>query len=100
MGIAAPKLGPEFHCRRTARLRAHGEPGGLLFGSFIGGRMADLWGRKGALCWHRHLRCLPAQHPWAPDYRTLLVIRFLCGLGLGGALPTSLTDRGGLGRPQ
>jgi AAHS family 3-hydroxyphenylpropionic acid transporter len=49
MGIAAPWLGPEFGLSRqqlgTVLLAS---PLGLFFGAFIGGRMADAWGRKTA----------------------------------------------------
>lgn len=89
MGIAAPKLGPEFHLSKELLGYAlMASPAGLLFGSFIGGRMADLWGRKGALLLATVIfGVFQLSTAWAPDYRTLLVIRFLCGLGLGGALP-------------
>ena len=50
MGLAAPKLRAEFG------LAPHelgnvlfASPIGLFFGAFIGGRLADLWGRKAAL---------------------------------------------------
>jgi AAHS family 3-hydroxyphenylpropionic acid transporter len=89
MGIAAPKLGPEFHLSKELLGYAlMASPAGLFFGSFIGGRMADLWGRKGALVLATVVfGVFQLSTAWAPDYRTLLVIRILCGLGLGGALP-------------
>src|SRR5579862_1125843 len=50
MGIAAPALGPEFHlAREQLGVVAAASPLGLFFGAFIGGRCADLWGRKHAL---------------------------------------------------
>ena len=89
MGIAAPKLGPEFHLSKSLLGYAlMASPAGLFFGSFIGGRLADLWGRKGALLLATVLfGVFQLSTAWAPDYRTLLVIRVLCGLGLGGAMP-------------
>src|SRR5690348_8045186 len=47
MGIAAPKLGPEF--RLSKELLGYvlmASPLGLFFGAFLGGRLADFWGRK------------------------------------------------------
>lgn len=89
MGIAAPKLGPEFH------LGAHelgnvlmASPLGLFFGAFIGGRLADAFGRKRALMLSMAMFGLfQLSTVWAPGYLALIAIRFACGLGLGGALP-------------
>src|SRR5919201_4807459 len=50
MGIAAPGIGPEFHLSKTALGNVlTASPLGLFFGAFIGGRVADLWGRRNAL---------------------------------------------------
>jgi MFS transporter, AAHS family, 3-hydroxyphenylpropionic acid transporter len=89
MGIAAPKLGPEFH------LGPHdlgnvlmASPLGLFFGAFIGGRLADAFGRKAALILSMAVFGLfQLSTVWAPGYEPLVAIRFACGLGLGGALP-------------
>ena len=89
MGIAAPKLGPEFH------LGPHdlgnvlmASPLGLFFGAFIGGRLADAFGRKAALIISMAVFGLfQLSTVWAPGYEPLVAIRFACGLGLGGALP-------------
>ena len=89
MGLAAPKLGPEFHFhpdQMTLILAA--SPIGLFLGAFIGGRLADAFGRKGALITAMLVfGVFQLATCWAPGYESLLVIRFLCGLGLGGALP-------------
>ncbi len=89
MGLAAPKLRTEFG------LAPHelgnvlfASPIGLFFGAFIGGRLADLWGRKAALIIAMLVfGAFQLSTVWAPGYEALLAIRFLCGLGLGGALP-------------
>jgi AAHS family 3-hydroxyphenylpropionic acid transporter len=89
MGIAAPKLGPEFHLS-PAQLGnvLTGSPLGLFFGAFIGGRLADAFGRKTALIISMLVfGAFQLVTVWAPGYEALLVIRFVCGLGLGGALP-------------
>ena len=89
MGLAAPKLRGEFG------LAPHelgnvlfASPIGLFFGAFIGGRLADMWGRKAALIIAMLVfGVFQLSTVWAPGYEALLAIRFLCGLGLGGALP-------------
>src|ERR1700676_1989919 len=50
MGIAAPLLGPEFRLsKEQLGVVLLASPLGLFFGAFIGGRIADSWGRKSAL---------------------------------------------------
>jgi AAHS family 3-hydroxyphenylpropionic acid transporter len=89
MGIAAPGIAPEFHLSKQALgyvLTA--SPLGLFFGAFIGGRIADFWGRKNALVLSIIIfGAFQLATAWAPGYADLLAIRFLCGLGLGGAFP-------------
>lgn len=89
MGIAAPGLAPEFQLSK--QMLGHvlaASPVGLFFGAFIGGRCGDLWGRKSALLLSIvTFGAFQLATAWAPGYSGLLVIRFLCGLGLGGALP-------------
>jgi MFS transporter, AAHS family, 3-hydroxyphenylpropionic acid transporter len=89
MGIAAPGIAPEFHLSKQALgyvLTA--SPLGLFFGAFIGGRIADFWGRRNALILSIFVfGAFQLATAWAPGYADLLAIRFLCGLGLGGAFP-------------
>jgi AAHS family 3-hydroxyphenylpropionic acid transporter len=89
MGIAAPSLGPEFGLsRQQLGVVLLASPLGLFFGAFIGGRIADSWGRKRALVLATALfGALQLCTAWARGLESLLVIRFLCGLGLGGAFP-------------
>jgi AAHS family 3-hydroxyphenylpropionic acid transporter len=89
MGIAAPKLGPEFHLRPEMLGNVlMASPLGLFFGAFIGGRVADAFGRKSALIASMVVfGVFQLTTVWAPGYAPLVAIRFLCGLGLGGALP-------------
>ena len=89
MGIAAPKLGPEFHLgpQQLGNVLM-ASPLGLFFGAFIGGRLADAFGRKLALITAMVVFGLfQLTTVWAPGFTPLLLIRFACGLGLGGALP-------------
>jgi AAHS family 3-hydroxyphenylpropionic acid transporter len=89
MGIAAPGIAPEFHLSKQALgyvLTA--SPLGLFFGAFIGGRIADFWGRRNTLILSIFVfGAFQLATAWAPGYADLLAIRFLCGLGLGGAFP-------------
>jgi MFS transporter, AAHS family, 3-hydroxyphenylpropionic acid transporter len=89
MGIAAPSLGPEFGLsRQQLGVALLASPLGLFFGAFIGGRAADFWGRKTALVAATALfGALQLRTAWATGLESLIVIRFLCGLGLGGAFP-------------
>jgi MFS transporter, AAHS family, 3-hydroxyphenylpropionic acid transporter len=89
MGIAAPGIAPEFHLSKQALgyvLTA--SPLGLFFGAFIGGRVADFWGRRNALILSIIVfGVFQLATAWASGYPDLLAIRFACGLGLGGAFP-------------
>ena len=89
MGIAAPGIAPEFHLSKQALgyvLTA--SPLGLFFGAFIGGRLADFWGRRNALILSIIVfGVFQLATAWASGYPDLLAIRFACGLGLGGAFP-------------
>ena len=89
MGIAAPSLGPEFGLsKQQLGVVLLASPLGLFFGAFIGGRIADFWGRKNALVLATAMfGALQLCTAWAAGLPSLLVIRFLCGLGLGGAFP-------------
>jgi AAHS family 3-hydroxyphenylpropionic acid transporter len=89
MGIAAPKLGPEFQLTKQALgYLLAASPIGLFFGAFIGGRVADLWGRKAALILATvTFGAFQLATAWVPGATVLMAVRFLCGLGLGGALP-------------
>jgi MFS transporter, AAHS family, 3-hydroxyphenylpropionic acid transporter len=89
MGIAAPALGPEFHLtRQQLGMVVAASPLGLFFGAFIGGRIADLRGRKVALLLSTSVfGAFQLGTAWAAGFESLLVLRLLCGLGLGGAMP-------------
>jgi AAHS family 3-hydroxyphenylpropionic acid transporter len=89
MGIAAGGIAAEFHLSQEAlRNVLTASPLGLFFGAFLGGRAADSWGRRRALILSVIVfGAFQLATPWAPDYLGLVAIRFLCGLGLGGAFP-------------
>lgn len=88
-GVAAPRMGPEFHLDATQLgyiLAA--SPLGLLIGAALGGRLADRFGRKAMLIasmlMYGVFSILTAL---ANGAESLILVRLLCGLGLGGALP-------------
>ena len=89
MGIAAPTLGPEFGLSRTQLgMAVAASPLGLFFGAFIGGRIADVWGRRVALLLATIVfGAFQLGTAWTTGFWSLVVLRVLCGLGLGGAMP-------------
>jgi len=88
-GVAAPRLAPDlgltpddlgwFFSVSTF---------GLMFGAAIGGRLSDRLGRKTTLLVSVGLfGLLSIATGLATDLNSLLIARFLTGVGLGGALP-------------
>jgi AAHS family 3-hydroxyphenylpropionic acid transporter len=92
MGVAAPRLGPEFGL-------APGQMGwlfaisniGLVIGASIGGWLADRVGRKpvfiASVVTFGVFTFATSQ---APDYSLLFIARLLTGLGFGAALPNMM----------
>lgn len=79
LGIKASALGPIFASALV----------GMALGSVFVGMLADRWGRKKALVLSTVMfGGFAALTAFAKDYQQLLVLRFLTGIGLGGALPT------------
>ncbi|MCA8022914.1 3-(3-hydroxy-phenyl)propionate transporter MhpT [Burkholderia metallica] len=88
-GIAAPRMAHEFHLAIAQLGWAFGIAAlGLLPGAAIGGRLADRIGRKRVLMMSVALFgifSIATTQVW--DLQSLLVARFLTGLGLGAAMP-------------
>ncbi|SPA42220.1 4-hydroxybenzoate transporter PcaK [Cupriavidus taiwanensis] len=66
--------------------------GGLMAGAFLFGPLADRFGRKSVLV--LSVLCFGAASlasAWSPDLWTLVLLRFVTGLGLGGAMPNAIT---------
>lgn len=89
IGVAAPKLVPEFALTAAqASLIFSATTLGLFLGAGLGGRWADRSGRRRVLTVSMtlfgvcSLLTTQALGPWS-----LWVLRFLTGLGLGGAMP-------------
>jgi AAHS family 4-hydroxybenzoate transporter-like MFS transporter len=65
---------------------------GLTIGSFLFGPVADRFGRKPTLiCSVALFGLFSIASAWAGSIETLIVLRFLTGLGLGGAMPNAYT---------
>src|SRR5688572_24170781 len=88
-GVAAPRMGPEFGLDATALGNVlAASPFGLLIGAALGGRLADRFGRKTVLIGSMiAFGLFTLGTALATGYHSLLVMRLLTGLGLGGALP-------------
>ncbi|HDR9082479.1 3-(3-hydroxy-phenyl)propionate transporter MhpT [Burkholderia vietnamiensis] len=88
-GIAAPRMAREFHLAVAQLGWAFGIGAlGLLPGAALGGRLADRIGRKRVLMMSVALFgifSIATTQVW--DLQSLLVARFLTGLGLGAAMP-------------
>ncbi len=87
-GIAAPGVAMEFGFDK-AQVGSFTSFSilGLLFGAAFGGRLADRYGRKAVLLWSLAIFgvfSLGTAYAW--DYPSMLAVRFLTGLGLGGAM--------------
>jgi AAHS family 4-hydroxybenzoate transporter-like MFS transporter len=63
---------------------------GMMVGGAIGGVLGDKFGRRVALLGSViTFGVLTVGVAFAPDIPTLIILRFLAGLGLGGAMPTA-----------
>jgi AAHS family 3-hydroxyphenylpropionic acid transporter len=93
MGVAAPRVIAEFGLSTAqASLIFSATPFGLFIGAAIGGRVADLLGRKRALIASLLLFGLfSVLTSLAVGPHSLLAIRLLTGLGLGGAMPNFIS---------
>ena len=88
-GLAAPKFAPLFHLD-PAHLSwvFTANTIGLFVGAVAGGRIADHTGRRVVLIASMFLfGVFSVATAVSPDSQTLILMRFLTGLGLGGALP-------------
>ncbi|TCB66363.1 3-(3-hydroxy-phenyl)propionate transporter MhpT [Acinetobacter sp. ANC 4178] len=93
MGVAAPRMRAEFMLDNAHMAWAFSAAIiGTLPGAIIGGRLADIIGRKKVLIFSILIfGAMSLVTAFAANYELLLVIRFLTGLGMGGALPMMIT---------
>ena len=87
MGVAAPRMRAEFMLDNAQMAWAFSAAIiGTLPGAIVGGRLADIIGRKKVLIFSILLfGVMSLVTAFAANYELLLVIRFLTGLGMGGA---------------
>jgi len=88
-GLTAPKFAPLFHLD-PAHLSwvFTANTLGLFIGAVLGGRIADRTGRRAVLIASMLVFGLfSIATAVSPDSQALILMRFLTGLGLGGALP-------------
>jgi MFS transporter, AAHS family, 3-hydroxyphenylpropionic acid transporter len=88
-GVAAPKLAPAFGLQPNQMgLFFSAATFGLIFGALAGGLIADRWGRRAGLCFALlAFGVFSIATGWAGTFEHLVLMRFLTGVGLGGALP-------------
>lgn len=92
MGVAAPKLVPGMGLTAgQAGAAFAASPLGLFVGALMAGPFADRLGRKPVLLVAVMVYGLfSLATAWVWNLDVLLVVRFLCGVGLGGAMPMLL----------
>ncbi|REG45935.1 3-(3-hydroxy-phenyl)propionate transporter MhpT [Paracoccus versutus] len=88
-GVAAPKLVPAFALTpQQVGLFFSAATFGLIFGALAGGRIADAWGRRAGLVISLvTFGVFSIATAYAASFEQLVAMRFLTGVGLGGALP-------------
>lgn len=93
MGVAAPRMMAEFSLSNAQMAWAFSAATlGTLPGAIIGGRLADIIGRKKILMISVLLfGIMSLLTAFAVKFEMLILIRFLTGLGMGGALPIMIT---------
>jgi AAHS family 3-hydroxyphenylpropionic acid transporter len=92
MGVAAPRMVPDFGLSPgEAGAAFSASPLGLFVGALMAGPFADRLGRKPVLLASVMVfGVFSIVTAWAPNLDVLLLVRFLCGVGLGGAMPMLL----------
>jgi|SRR5271157_1141588 len=91
LGYLIPSIMKEWHLTPLAAgALASYTFAGLMLGSLTFGTLADFIGRKKAMLLGI-LTCsiFSGFSYWVPDFRTLCIMRFVAGLGIGGTLPVS-----------
>ncbi|PZU21338.1 MAG: 3-(3-hydroxy-phenyl)propionate transporter MhpT [Shinella sp.] len=88
-GVAVPKLAPAFGLTpQQIGLFFSAATIGLIFGALAGGRIADGWGRRTGLVLSLvTFGIFSIATAFVSSFEQLVVMRFLTGVGLGGALP-------------
>lgn len=93
IGFIAPAIRAEWQLTPAHLAPLFGAGlGGLMAGAFLFGPLADRYGRKAVLTLSvLFFGAASLASAWSPDLWTLVALRFLTGLGLGGAMPNAIT---------
>jgi AAHS family 3-hydroxyphenylpropionic acid transporter len=88
MGLAAPKLAPQFHLSAPhLGFVLSAVPFGMFLGALLGGRLADAIGRKTTLLIAvAVIGTFQLATAFAPGYIALIGVRVCCGIGVGAAI--------------
>jgi len=101
MGVAMPRLGPEFGLDASAKgLLFTMNNIGMVLGAAMGGWLADRTGRRPVLmCAVALFGLFTFWVAIAKSYEALVAVRFLAGLGFGAALPNMMAIAAELSSP-
>jgi AAHS family 4-hydroxybenzoate transporter-like MFS transporter len=92
IGLAAPSLMREWQLTPAAFTEAFALSSiGIMVGAMVAGPVADRFGRRPMLLLSVFLfGIFSLLSAWAPSLDALVALRFLTGLGIGGAMPTTI----------
>lgn len=93
VGFVGPAIRAHWHLRAADLAPVFGAGlFGIMAGGILFGPLADKYGRKMVLVVSVLLFGLASLvSAFAPDLRFLVILRFLTGIGLGGAMPNAIT---------
>jgi AAHS family 3-hydroxyphenylpropionic acid transporter len=101
MGVAMPRLGPEFGLDAGAKGFLFSVNNiGMVLGAAVGGWLADRTGRRPVLmCAVALFGLFTFWVSIAKSYEALVAVRFLAGVGFGAALPNMMAIAAELSSP-